>query len=614
MSSVLIVGNVVKDVYLNLDERQNNFELDGENRSWLDIAFDGSRHPFFRRTSVFGGAAVTLEVLNNFGLDAKISGVDFDLEKGAPEFNDEKCHCYRYILCRGDEIAYLVPSERAATPWKTPRKTINWIFIDRSAEITDDLLNSVKSYLTLSEKTRLAIYLSAEPSKIELELAKVADLVFTENPLSSKITAAVCKISEQSVSLGAERQKIELGRLGLKTHLTAYSVIAGSIFGALNNGKSPAEALKIAKINVERATLSGTEKYNKLEELAMEAKDSKTDLRFIAASLVDKGKGILAADESGGSIHKKFEAAGIPDDEDHRRDYRNIFFTTPDLEKYANGVILFDETARQKADDGRDFVAFLTARGVIPGVKVDQGLVDFPEGAEGEKITSGLESLPERLKEYYEMGLRFAKWRAAFEIRFSPEGERLTPTDTCIVKNCEILARYAKDCQEAGIVPIVEPEVVYDGDYGPEVSAEVTARILDQLFLELAKIGVDLKGCLLKCNMVLAGKRFGLGPQSTPEEVGRLTATVLKEHVPEELAGVVFLSGGQSVEQATANLQAITNNGPFPWPVTFSFARALQDPALDAWNGDNKNAEAARAAFLERLKANAAALTKREGL
>jgi fructose-bisphosphate aldolase class I len=323
-----------------------------------------------------------------------------------------------------------------------------------------------------------------------------------------------------------------------------------------------------------------------------------SEIEETAAKLMAPGKGILAADESGGSIHKKFESMNIPDDEQHRRDYRNIFFTTPDLEKYVSGVILFDETARQTADNGKTFIEYLADRGVISGIKVDQGLVNFDDS--DEKWTQGLEGLPERLAEYYQMGARFAKWRAAFEVTDH------SPSQMAIQKNCEILADYARDCQAANIVPIVEPELVYDGDYTIEQNIEYTGKILDCLFAELKKKNINLAGCLLKVNMVLAGKRQE--KQSTPAEVGRATAQVLREHVPRELAGVVFLSGGQSVTQATENLQEVTNNGPFPWTVTFSYARALQDPALKAWQGNNDNADAARGAFRERLIANADAL------
>ena len=373
----------------------------------------------------------------------------------------------------------------------------------------------------------------------------------------------------------------------------------------------------IARANVENSKLGSssnletlesviTDEYYRIEKLKPQEKRN-MEIEENAQKLMTVGKGILAADESGGSIHKKFENMNIPDDEQHRRDYRNIFFTTPDLEKYVNGVILFDETARQHADNGQDFIKFLNERGVMAGIKVDQGLVNFPDSEE--KYTQGLEGLPTRLAEYYNMGARFAKWRAAFEYIPTTEDAPEAPSLMAMQKNAEILAQYAKDCQDAKIVPIVEPEFVYNGDYPIEKNIEVTSRMLDLLFAELANHNVNLKGCVLKVNMVLAGKKQA--QQSTPAEVGEATAKVLREHVPAELAGVVFLSGGQSVTQATENLQAVTNNGPFPWPVTFSYARALQDPALQAWQGDNANCDAAREAFRLRLVANADALIRK---
>ena len=204
------------------------------------------------------------------------------------------------------------------------------------------------------------------------------------------------------------------------------------------------------------------------------------------------------------------------------------------------------------------------------------------------------------------MGLRFAKWRAAFEVSFNEQGDLLTPSILAIDKNCEILSKYAKYCQSAHIVPIVEPELVYDGYYDISTSANLTSKILEVLFSKLAEAEVDLSGCILKTNMVIAGKKYHT--PSTPNEVGIYTANVLRQNVPPELAGIVFLSGGQSVESATANLAAVIKSGPFPWPITFSFARALQDPALFAWAGNNKNADAARQAFLSRLIANTNAL------
>lgn len=590
MSKILVVGNVVKDVYLNLDPKQNAFEEDEAGTNWLDLSFDGSRHNFFRRTAVFAGARVTREVLESFHHTVRIAAESSAVAD------------YRYILCKDDQISYLSPATRKKTAWQAPTESYDWIYVDRSATVSRELVQNILSFISISPRTRLAYYAHSNMNGDEESLARIATLVFADDNLKKtdipQYAGLFCHISENNIVLeGIEQSwRAETARTGLMTHLTIYSVIAGTVFAALIDGRNVKDALLLAKMSVENASLNDVLPLEKLDKMVMEYQKELVNLRLIAKSVV--AKGILAADESGGSIHKKFEQAGIPDDEAHRRDYRNIFFTTHDLEKYVSGVILFDETARQKADDGSTFTEFLTRRGIIPGIKVDQGLMNFPDSEE--KYTRGLDGLPKRLTEYHEMGLRFAKWRAAFEV--------VPPSDKAIQKNCEILAQYAKNCQDALIVPIVEPEVVHDGDYSVDVCAEVTGKILDELFRQLSLKRVDLKACILKCNMVLAGKKYA--QQSSPEEVGQRTAAVLRAHVPAELAGVVFLSGGQGVEQATDNLQQVTNNGPFPWPVTFSFARALQGPALDAWQGHNENADRAREAFYNRLVANSDALIK----
>lgn len=597
--NILIVGNILKDVYLRLDERLNKFETDENGTPWLDLAFNGSTHKFFRRSSIYGGAAVSLEVLCRFEHDAHIAGARLGFVGGEVVPNDQVAAGYRYMLCHGNKITYLAPNERENTVWVNPTDAIDWIYIDRSAGVTAQLVQELKNFLSMSAHTRVAFYAPKDMTDADRQLAGIADMIFVDGKFTGeKDLGSVCEIHDSEIKLGEMSQTWRIERTDLMTHLTTHSIIAASVFGALLHGKSVREALLLARINVENSSLSGAVSLEKLEDLAKSHDDQESDISMIAAQLMTPGKGILAADESGGSIHKKFAQLDIPDDEKHRRDYRNIFFSTPELERYVNGVILFDETTTQKSDDGRDFTSFLTAHGIIPGIKVDQGLVDLV--GTKEKYTEGLDGLPKRLKEYYDRGLRFAKWRAAFEVTAE------TPSETAILKNAEILAQYARDCQAAGIVPIVEPELVHDGNYTIEQCADITGKILDAVFDELAKKNVKLDACILKCNMVLAGKKYPIG--STPEEVGRATADVLRAHVPEQLAGVVFLSGGQTVEQATANLHAIIEHGPFPWPITFSFARALQDPALFAWKGDNENSDKARVAFKERLIANTEAL------
>lgn len=600
MSNILIIGNILKDVYLRMDERLNNFEIDESGTPWLDFGFDGSSHQFFRRISIYGGAAVALEVLNRFDLSARIAGSKMGFAGGEIVDNGQKAQSYRYMLCHGNKITYLVPDEREETKWVNPDGAVDWIFIDRSAGITDGLVKELKNFLSMSSRTRVAVYAAKDLTDADKKLLEIADMIFADNdlPTDLKSDASICYISDQEISLNGHKQAWRIERTDLMTHLTVHSIIAASVFAALVKDASVKDALRYAKINAENSSLSGTLAFDKIKSIADTQKTEETDIRMVAATMVAAGKGILAADESGGNIHGKFEAMMIPDDEQHRRDYRNVLLSTPELERYVNGVILFDETTRQKADDGRDFVSYLTAHGIIPGVKVDEGLENFPDSEE--KYTKGIDGLKERLPKYYAAGLRFCKWRAAFEIDLG------RPSELAILKNCQLLAEYAKICQDNNLVPIVEPEVVYDGNYTIEQSSEITGKILDILFDELAKTGVKLDATILKVNMVLAGKKYPI--QSTPEEVGRFTATMLKSHVPENVAGVVFLSGGQTVEQATNNLQAVINNGPFPWPVTFSFSRALQTPALEAWKGNNDNTSAAQDAFKARLVANCEAL------
>lgn len=610
MQSVVIIGNVTKDVYLRLDNRQNQFETDQNNIKWLDIAFNGSDHNYFSRVSIYGGASISLEVLSRFGINASISGTPATFLDG--QFIAKDVHTtYRYILCQDDNTSHLEPSQPSCTTWETPTVGPDWLYLDNSAVVSPKLADEILDFLNLSRNTKLAYYINKNTNQNANHinaLIERANIVITNKKLDQAKDKCVFINNDHIEYMGRRVFWTLSDKQDLLTRFSANLTIAASVLGALILGKDPSEALLLARSNVQKSKLSSTSNLNTLErdiaddyfrvEKTNNKETAMLEIESTARKLMTHGKGILAADESGGSIHKKFESMNIPDDEQHRRDYRNIFFTTPDLEKYVSGVILFDETARQVSDDGDTFIDYLKKRDIIPGIKVDKGLVNFENS--DEKYTQGLDDLPERLHEYYEMGARFAKWRAAFEITDH------SPSAHAIEENCRILASYAHDCQEANIVPIVEPELVYDGNYSIEQNIEYTGKILDCLFDELAKASINLAGCILKVNMVLAGKQYN--KQSTPAEVGRATAQVLREHVPSKLAGVVFLSGGQSVTQATDNLQAVTNNGPFPWNVTFSYARALQDPALKTWQGNNANANIARAAFKERLIANTEAL------
>ncbi len=322
-------------------------------------------------------------------------------------------------------------------------------------------------------------------------------------------------------------------------------------------------------------------------------------LESTAKELVVEGKGILAADESFGTIGKRFEAVGIEANEENRRAYREMLFTTPGIGEYLSGVILFDETIHQKASDGRLLPQVLEDQGIIPGIKVDRSTVDLPLSP-GEKYTQGLDGLGERLEEYREMGARFTKWRAVITI-----GDGI-PTRACVESNARALALYAAFCQEAGLVPIVEPEVLIDGDHSIEQCDEVTEWTLRTTFDALREHNVHLKGMLLKPNMVISGKNAEY--QSSFEEVARYTVENLLRNVPAAVPGIVFLSGGQTDVQASANLNAMNQLYPnLPWELSFSYARALQEGPMRTWGGDPGNTEEAQRIFRHRAKMNSAA-------
>jgi len=322
------------------------------------------------------------------------------------------------------------------------------------------------------------------------------------------------------------------------------------------------------------------------------------ELYATAREMVGSGKGILAADESTGTIEKRFKSIGVESTEDHRRAYREMLFTTPGLGEHISGVILYDETIRQSASDGRTFVDVLRSAGMIPGIKVDTGakpLAGFP----GETVTEGLDGLRARLEEYRGLGARFAKWRAVISV-----GEGL-PTETAIRANAHALARYAALCQEAGIVPMVEPEVLMDGDHTIDAHAAATERTLNAVYDELFAQRVDLPGTILKTNMVLSGK--SAAAQAGVKEVAEATLRCLRATVPAAVPGIAFLSGGQDDIPATVHLDAMNRMGPHPWALSFSYGRALQAPSLKVWGGVDENIPAAQAALLHRSKCNGAA-------
>ena len=322
---------------------------------------------------------------------------------------------------------------------------------------------------------------------------------------------------------------------------------------------------------------------------------NKDQLSKVALAMVARGKGILAADESSSTIKKRFDAIGVESTEANRRDYREFMFRSQAMRENISGVILYDETIHQKAKDGTPLVKLIEAAGALPGIKVDAGAKAMPMFP-GETITEGLDGLPKRMKDYYDLGARFAKWRAVVTI--TADGK---PTAGAVRANMQALARYAAICQEANIVPIVEPEVLMDGAHSIERNFEVTRHVLQTLYDELYEHRVFLEGSILKPNMVVPGAD---AKKATPEAVAAWTIKLFRESVPVAVPGIAFLSGGQSDVEATANLDAIARLGPQPWAITFSYGRALQAAAQKAWSGKEGNVGAGQAAFTHRAKMN----------
>ncbi len=314
--------------------------------------------------------------------------------------------------------------------------------------------------------------------------------------------------------------------------------------------------------------------------------------------LLQEGKGILAADESGSTIGKRFAAIEVENTEDNRRDYRLLLANTPDLENYINGVILFEETFAQKDEQGTPIAEIFSKKGILPGIKVDKGLINLAN-SDNEKVTQGLDGLGERLEHFKKLGAKFAKWRNVYSI------SEYTPSLTAIKAGAEMLARYAACCQSFGIVPIVEPEVLMDGDHSIEHCAEASEMVLHELFHALFIHQVELEHIILKPSMITSGK--SLNPFSTPEEVADYTISVFRNNVPAAVPSINFLSGGQSPVEATANLNAINSTGFQPWNLSFSYGRALQEDCLKIWGGKSENIKAAQDALLKRARLNSAA-------
>lgn len=627
--TILSIGNATQDNFLDIQDQE--IYQDEHSNFHYDLTFDDSSLEYKKRAGIFGGTALSDGIFSAAHFKAfssinprGISSLDYS------EFSSKMLE--RFIISHEGKSFVLTNNPREME-WVSPAYVPDLIYI-ADTNFSRNYISELRKFISKNPKIKLVFNTSELETGLAREFFSRTNLVFVDfrkQNLSDLIDYSTYEtvvqgfldlgvksvvIFDDSKIIAGDKEKIA----SLEADFTLNSFYQKSIFQAAfvaENFSSENEienSLKISAVIANKSDFNDVLKpfyakqilarknYNLPVEILSDTPDFETRMREVAQKLVAKPKGIFAADESGGNIHKKFESIGIEDTEENRRRYREMFFKTKDIENYLSGVILFEETVDQKTSEGINFLDFLKNKGLLVGVKLDGGLQPLA-GFEGETVSAGLDSLNEKLEKYSKKGISFAKWRVAFNI-----SESGTPSDAAIAVNNRILAQYAKSCQKYGIVPIVEPEVVYDGNHSIEQCKNATEKILKNLFEELKLLGVDLKGTILKTNMVLAGKQNIV--KSSSREVAAVTVKALKNTVPKDLAGIVFLSGGQTVQQATDNLQEITNLGPFDWGVTYSYARALQEPALNAWRGKDENLAQAQLLFLDRVSANSHALYK----
>ena len=628
--TILSIGNATKDNFLDIQNQK--IYKDELNDFHYDLTFDDSTLNYQKRAGVFGGTILSEKIFTAAHFKAfssanpnGLSYFEYD------EINDNLID--RFVVSHKGK-SFILTSNPRDTKWVSPAFSPDLIYI-ADANFSQNYLADFKKYLRENPKIELVFNIADLEPELAHEFFIRANLVFVdfrkqnlsdlidyssyENAIDSLIRTGVrgIVIFDGSKIVSGNKEKIA----SIETNFELNSFYQNNIFQAAFVAENFSNSSKLEENLQVSVTIANKSDFNdilkpfyahqilnrKNYELPVDVlsntPDIETRLRKTAAKLVTRPKGIFAADESGGNIHKKFETIGLEDTFENRRAYREMFFKTPDIENYLSGIILFEETTGQNTSEGINFVEYLKNRGILVGVKLDGGLQPLT-GFEGETISLGLDSLVEKLQKYSKAGIDFAKWRVAFEI----DEEKGTPSEAAIASNLRVLAQYAKACQNYGIVPIVEPEVVYSGKHTIKQCREVTEKILKKLFEELKIFKVDLKGTILKINMVLAGSENEI--QSSSREVARETVSIFKKIVPKELAGIVFLSGGQTATQATDNLQEITNLGPFDWGLTYSYARALQIPALQAWAGKPENVQQAQLLFLERVAANSHALYK----
>ena len=603
--NILIVGNIIKDTYL--DFPSNLFETGNHGRIFLETEFDEETLYYKNKESVLSGACIVDEVLKNFKLNSLLSSQQ--------NLENHKYDC-RYVLKTGNTVKYLTTNSCGRTVFLTPETKPDWIFIDRSARLGVEALEKLEQYLELHKEVKLAIHTNQTTcgflyqaddftaKEVARKLYTRAEMILIagknlESNLQKELNLddkKVFQITPTMITNGEEKIFLKRNAKIFQTHLTIYSIAAGTIFAALSSGWNVNRALRFAKINIENAKMNRTLNIDKLYSRLRTSLKQEDNLRLIAKALTADFKGILAIDESKRTIRRKLKKYNLPETQKTQEEYRKLLVTAPRINEFLNGVILAQETVMQKLANGQSIPEFLAAKGILPGVKVDLGLEKIPNQINCR--TRGLEDLDYRLSRYYSLGLRFTKWRAVFEVE-----KDLNIPEGVIRQNTKDLAVYAKKVLEKKLVPIIEPEMLHGGQSIADFYKH-TKQVLVALFEELQEMGVDPECCILKINMIYAQK-------NNPEETGRMTMQLISETVPKNIGGVVFLSGGQNEEQTTQNLQAIIRENQGRYRLSFSFGRAIQDPALKIWQSEAKKVEEAQARLIEQLELNCLALNKK---
>ena len=586
MSKILVVGNVLKDTYLQLDERQNQLERDERGVNWLEMSFDGAAWRYFHRTSVLGGAAVSLMTLRQLGVAAELA-------------REEAPVIYRYILSLQDKVSYIVPSSQTVTEWQEPAEVPEWILVDRSAVVAERLVGAIWQYQQEHPEVKLAVYLSKQLSPAARRLAGCADLVFVEDELEElrhgtswlRQGAAICHLGRQRLRLGEAEENWEIERVDTMTHLTIFSIVAATVLAILSRGGSTREALLWAKVNIEAASLDRAASRGRVEQLVAAETEKRKTVRLLARELMAKGRGVLAIDEAPERLNRRLEAQGLAARAERRKEFYELLLTTPHLEQRLSGVILSEENARIRLSNGRTLLEQATVKGVMPGIKADRGL---ELGADGEQYTLGEEGLAERLGHYYRRGFRFAKWRAVFACGGGKPGY------FALEENTRRMAEFAKQCQLAGLAPVIEPEVLVGEKTTLIECVQATVRVLARTLEQLRARQVDLGTVVMKVNLLVAGPKAK--PKASSAEVAYATAKVLGTLIPPEVTGVLILSGGREPQQILADLTALKEQGELPWRMSFSFSRALENPVLQAWQQEGDPSQKDRVAQATLLK------------